>query len=100
MPALDLQVSKEKKLWIKYHKEVSSLDFVAKWKEFACEIRVQVTALFFQHITDDVFNAILKEKFGVSQYTRDNDVNELPDLTYEEQNAVHYVGGYVLHALS
>ena len=90
---------KREKLWINYHKEVSSPDFVAKWKEFACEIGVRVTALFFQHITDDLFNAILKEKFGVSQYTRDNDVNELPDLTYEEQNAVHYVGGYVLHAL-
>ena len=84
---------KRKKLWIKYHKEVSSQEFVAKWKEFACEIGVRVTALFFQHITDDLFNAILKEKI---QYTRNNDINELPDLAYEEQSAVHYVGGYVL----
>lgn len=71
--------------------------FVAKWKEFSCKIGVQVTALFFQHITDDLFDVILNEKFGVSQCTNDND--ELPDLTYEEQNAVHYIGGYVLHAL-
>ena len=51
---------KRDKLLIKYHKEVSSQEFVTKWKEFACEIGVRVTALFFQHITDDLFNAILK----------------------------------------
>lgn len=87
---------KREKLWINYHRKVSSPDFVAKWKEFACEIGVQVTSLFLQHITDDLFNVMLNEKFGVSQCTYDD---ELPDLTYEEQNAVHYVGGYVLHAL-
>ena len=90
---------KREKLWIKYHKEVSSQEFVAKWEEFACEIGVRVTALFFQHITDDLFNVILKEKIGVSQYTRDNDIDELPDLAFEEQYVVHYVGSYVLHAL-
>ena len=69
---------------------MSSTDFAAKWKDFAHEIGVQVTALFFQHITDNLrINAIMKDKFGVSQHTCDND--DLPDLTYEEQNAVHYM---------
>lgn len=58
--------------------------------------RIHVTTFCFHHITDDVLTAILQ--FGNAECVCD-DGDDLPELTYEKQNAVHYFGSYVFHGL-
>ena len=89
---------KKEKLWINYHKTTSSSEFASQWKDFSREIGVTMTPLFYQHITDEVFNFLLKDEFGLSKPTTVED-EQIPRLTYEEENAVYYVGGYILRAL-
>ena len=53
---------------------------------------------FYQHITDEVFETLVKETVKVPEAgPEDDEYDEV--LTYEEENAVRYVGGYVIHSL-
>ena len=54
--------------------------------------------LFYQHITDEVFETWVKETVKAPEAgPEDDEYDEV--LTYEEENAVCYVGGYIIHSL-
>jgi len=84
------------KLWSSFHQKTSSEEFTTKWENFALQLGVRVSPLFYQHITDEIFNELIKNTFEVQ--TRTN-ILEKTTLSFEEENVVHYVGGYVLHSL-
>jgi len=53
-------------------------------------------AIFFQSYTSILFNNIIKMKFPVDKASAEARVRP---SSYEEENAIHYVGGYVVAAL-
>ena len=50
----------------------------------------------YQHITDQVLELLLKSKLPKTDQSAQNDP---VDLTFEEQNAVRYIGGYIIRSL-
>lgn len=86
-------------LWIKFHELTSSEDFVAKWEEFVKNVNTTVPPLLYQHLTDEIFEGIIK-KFCGSPTSNDTAPEEdTVVLSNEEENAIHYVGGYVIREL-
>ena len=57
------------KLWVNYQKQTSSNEFANKWNDFCHKIRVPMMPLFYQHITDEVFEFLLKEEFELNKPT-------------------------------
>ena len=90
------QLDKEK-LWIKFHEITVSIAFAKKWEDFGVTLRVRtIPPLLYQHVTHVLFEATIKEcvSSAISQSAIDTVV-----LTYKEENAVYYIGGYVVHEL-
>ena len=52
--------------------------------------------LFYQHVTTKVFAALLKQQYEV---VVESPFEETIDCNYEEENAVRYIGGYILRSL-
>ena len=91
------ELNKER-LWRKFQNLTSSDDFTMKWSNFLSGIGFNDEPLFYQILTDEVFDQLLKKRLTVSQ--GDGDCTEdCAKLTFEEENAVRYVGGYVLRKL-
>lgn len=86
------------KLWVNYYKEISSNEFTSKWNDFCGKIKVTVMPLFYQHITDEIFEYLLKDEFDLNGPIGIEE-NQTPPLTFEEENAVHFVGGYLLRVI-
>ena len=94
----------KEKLWMKFHELTVSLEFANKWKEFTAKLDISaVPPLLYQHVTDTIFEKIIKDSFSLSvpYHTAASTpvMEERVALTYEEENAVHYVGGYVIREL-
>ena len=90
-------ISKEK-LWIDYHELTSSKLFITKWKVFLAGLSEIVPPLLYQRITDELFEDIIKKSVRtlsevLISETGDDDICT---LSLEEENTIHYVGGYVL----
>ena len=72
-----------------------------KWECFLQQAELNTNPLLYQHVADEVFANLLKREY------RENYIEDCVDqstenstrLTYEEENVVRYVGGYVLQAL-
>ena len=86
-------------LWIKFHELTISEDFSKKWEEFLKNVNTTVPPLLYQHLTDEIFEGIIKSFCG--SLTSNNTVSkeDIVALSNEEENAIHYVGGYVIHEL-
>lgn len=87
-----LQVGREK-MWESFYKLTSSDSFRDMWKRLLIP---KPTPIFYQYVTDSIMNTLIKEKFPVNP-TTDKDIKS---LDYEELNAVRYVAGYVIRALT
>ena len=72
-------------LWRNYHQYRCSQDFHTKWKIFLqSAIHSESTPIFYQYITEKVFEDLLKESFPLPVTSQAEDAN----LTYEERNAL------------
>ena len=78
----------------------TSKEFRAGWEEFLENCNVDKEPMIYQHITDETFTKLVEQsvKITVSEQNEEQNDKE-PSLTYEEENTVSYVGGYVIHAL-
>ena len=73
-----------------------SSSFQQAWERFLSAEQLPNEPLLYQYITDQVLELLLKSKLpAVDQSTREYSEN----LTFEEQNAVQYIGGYVIRSL-
>ena len=86
------------KLWSMYHECTSLSAFRLKWEEFLTMAQQSLEPLLYQHVTDVMFEVAVKEFVAPEEVT-----NEPADyceaFTFEEENAVRYVGGFVIHSL-
>ena len=61
------------------------------------ELDLSVEPMFYQHLTDELFDMLIKNT--VKPLIICSEL-QCQSLTYEEENAVRYVGGYVLRTLA
>ena len=85
------------KLWTEYYRLQISTAFTEKWKIFLQTVSAPIEAIFFQHCTRILFDNLLKDKFPVHEDNQRKDSDY--SLTTEEENAIRYVGGYVIASL-
>lgn len=87
-------------LWPSFHKFQNSVEFQQKWMCFLESLSIRPSQLFFQTITTRIFDELLKELFPLPVSTAVEDcINEVTALTYEERNAIRYVGGSIVKKL-
>jgi len=84
------------KLWSKYHETTSSEGFKNSWEKFLTDLQLDKEPLFYQHVTDETFDMLIKKTVVVAE---EAPANYPKPLTFEEENAVRYVGGYVVRVL-
>jgi len=95
----------KEKMWIMFHDLTISMDFADKWKSFIAKLGITgASPLLYQHLTDVVFESKIKEMVDFSSPVApltcgSTAVEEETALSYEEENVVRYVGGYVIREL-
>ena len=85
------------KLWTEYYRLQISTVFTEKWKSFLQTINTPTEAIFFQHLIRILFDNLLKDEFPVHEDSQRKDSDY--SLTTEEENAICYVGEYVIASL-
>ena len=89
------QLNREK-LWMCFYQLQASKLLQDKWRNYLELLQLTNKAIFFQNCTAILFDNIIKMKFPAS----DNTESPAADLvSFEEENAVRYVGGYVIAAI-
>ena len=73
-------------------------------EEFCDKVALEANPLFYHYITEEVFKKLLLTKLdSVPALQRDNTSGtngaEIIELTFEEKNALHYIGGYLIKQL-
>ena len=61
-------------------------------------IQKQASPIFFQYISDFLFKELVKQRHPLLPDSKDSP-QQLPQLDYEEENAVRYAAGYVVKHL-
>ena len=81
------------KMWEKYHELRVSDSFTGEWdKLFQDSLGKQAMPTLFQYVSRQVFKELLANDHAVCD--AHNDIQPSP-LTWEEENALRYVGGFV-----
>ena len=79
------------KLWRNFFILRSSDEFVGRWKTFLCAAGLSETPVFYQHVTDLVFRALLKLRCA----RRTAEGGKFIPISPTERNALRYAAGYV-----
>ena len=82
-------------LWPKLYQLQVSASFEEKWNSYLMSISVPVEPIFYQHYTRIAFDNLVQQKMP----NREQPTLSSSPLTFEEENAIHYVGGYVVKTL-
>ena len=81
------------KMWGHYHEFRTSEGFWKDWNQFVESIvQIKPSIFFCQHVTDIVFNELIK--LGHPVQSADEEASST-DLTTFEQTSLRYVSGYV-----
>ena len=99
MPSSSSSISASREaLWRNYHQFRCSQEFHTKWTRFLqSALHSESTPIFYQFITEKVFENLLREHFPLPKPTPQA---KETDLTYEERNALRYAAGYIPRALT
>ena len=87
----------KEKVWTKFHKVRSTNTFCQKWHKFLEHNKMPKEPIFYQHLTMEVFEALLKASTPLKTKCP---VESIAPMTYEEENALRYIGGYMTTTLS
>ena len=90
----------EEKLWSTYHQLSISSSFQQVWERFLSVEQLPNEPLLYQYITDQVLELLLKSKLAITDESESTPMEHTENhLTFEEQNAVRYIGSYVIRSL-
>lgn len=67
------------------------------WEKLLCSLQMPICPIFYQHVTANVMEHVIKLKLPVAQSSASS--QSVTSLTYEEENAIRYVGGYVVKSV-
>jgi len=87
------------KVWPAYNKFSISEQLEKDWNEFCSSIELESNPLFWQYVTEEIFKKMLHAKLQSMQQTTSQDSTDAAELTFEERNAINYIGGYVIKQL-
>ena len=94
-----LQLRKNK-MWGLYHQLRTSVTFKREWSKFLQEsVGHQASPAFFQYVTHTVFKELIRMEYPVAADTTTSGESPKYPLSYEEENALRYVAGYVCRKL-
>ena len=91
--SLHSQASREK-MWAMYHHIRTSQEYKTIWTTFLQESGTSLLLIFYQSVTDKIFQKRLK--FHTPVPCSSGQECDETTLTYEEENAIRYAAGYVL----
>ena len=83
----DKQVN-EDTLWKKFFIFQSSEESNSKWISFLTKLCLDPDPLFYQHITQELFETIISKKLAIKHVTS---MQSSTGLTLEEENVVRYI---------
>ena len=84
------------KMWGKFLQMRTSAKFIAAWEKLMeLTIQKQASPIFFQYISVFIFKELVKQRHPLLPDSKDSP-QLLPQLNYEEENAVRYAAGYVV----
>ena len=87
-----IKMQKEK-MWERYYMLRATNEFADKWASFLRRSGAKSSQALYQHITNIIFNHLIKEHFSTtSEPTRDL---YTPTLDYNEKNALCFISGYI-----
>ena len=82
-------------LWKSFYQLQVSKSFKDKWNDYLQFLKLTSKAVFFQNCSSILYDNIIKMKFPVA----DNAEPVADAFNSEEENAIRYVGGYVIAVL-
>lgn len=86
----------EDHLWQKFHSFRSSEECCRKWKSILSEVDLTPYPMFYQHMTQELFELIIGKKLKIKETVS---TESTVTLSTEEENVVRYIGGYVIRML-
>lgn len=90
------KVMDREKLWTNFHVARSEQEFATKWDEFTAKCGIILEPVVYQHLVLVMFQSLVSRALPqpVEVTASSPDI-----LTFEEINAIRYVGGYVIRSL-
>ena len=95
---LTVKVDREK-MWSLFHQMRSETPFQSRWIQFLEKHSMPQEPLFYQHVTTKAFTALLKLQCELEIESPFEKTAPITNLNHEEENAVRYIGGYILRSL-
>ena len=89
--------TRKEKMWEAYFTLRSTDEFSSNWASFLKQSGAEVSQTLYQHVTDIVFNHLLKEHFTPPSQPKQDTCTSTID--YNEKNALRYVSGYITRTL-
>ena len=87
---------KREKLWVSFHQIRSAQDFKEKWEEFLTSQKLNADPALYQYLSSIYLKLLIDSILPIIK-----DVGTIPsDLSYEEINAIRYIGGYIIQSIS
>ena len=91
-PCRSLRLRREK-MWSAYHKLRIDDSFTKEWERFIrASIDQKALPTFFQYVSNQVFRQVVEQKYAISKSSNEDQPIQ---ITWEEENALRYVTGYV-----
>ena len=88
---------KKKELWTEFHVLRTSPEFSQQWKSYLEKVGMQSKAVFIQTLTSETFEQLLSERICAAKTTQCG--SDEVQFTYEEENAIRYMAGFVVRRL-
>ena len=86
----------KERVWSKFHELRTSDAFQLRWRQFLTANSLSVEPLFYQQVSVHILSELVK---GAKKLPAAPPPDEVPALTYEQENALRYTGGYIVRAL-
>lgn len=89
----------QEKLWTEFHELRGGDDFKVKWEDFLNECNISpVEPHLYQHLSVSMFKMMIST-FLPTTVPGAATSSESSELTYEEMNALRYIGGYIIRSI-
>ena len=90
-------------LWSRFHALRCGDVFYKKWEHFLLFYNITLSPIFIQVLSMRMLDIVLKESFVCNQPSPEASATATASgsasITYEERNAIRYVGGYIIRKL-
>ena len=83
-------------MWTQFFILRSSSEFYTRWQQYLEHLKLKGEPLFYQHVTLALYEWLLRVTFRLTNAVPEESATQ---FSYEEENAIRYMGGYVIRKL-